>query len=304
MKVRIDIMLAILRKELADYFNSIRFFILFLVVLGLSALALYSASNGIRGAGTEGFIFLRLYTTEPQGIPLSFLFNYINFIPLIFVPLFGIVLGFDAINRERSSGTLSRIMSQPVYRDSVINGKFLASLFILTLIMASSVILIAGYGLRMIGIPPTAEEIMRIFLYIVFMVIFGSFWISLAILFSVIFRNLATSIICSLGLWLVFSFGLLVLAIAVSKNEDTFNMILNFSPNWLFGQASSMILYPAVRTLGALTIEQLTYMVPNPLSLGQSLVLIWPYMVGLISLSSICFGISYVVFMKQEIRAT
>jgi ABC-2 type transport system permease protein len=213
------------------------------------------------------------------------------------------VLGFDAINRERTSGTLSRIMSQPVYRDSVINGKFLASLFVLALIMASSVILIAGYGIKMIGIPPTAEEIIRIFLYLVFMVIFGAFWISLAILFSVIFRNLATSIICSLGLWLLFSFGLLVIAIAASKNADTFQMILNFSPNWIFGQASSTILYPSVRTLGTLTTEQVTYMVPNPLSLAQSLQLIWPYMVGLISLSSICFGISYVVFMKQEIRA-
>jgi ABC-2 type transport system permease protein len=35
-------------------------------------------------------------------------------------------LGFDAINSERTGGTISRILSQPVYRDSVINGKFLA----------------------------------------------------------------------------------------------------------------------------------------------------------------------------------
>ena len=53
-------MLAMLRKELADSFNSTRFLVLYLLVLGLSALALYSASEGIRGSGTEGFIFLRL----------------------------------------------------------------------------------------------------------------------------------------------------------------------------------------------------------------------------------------------------
>jgi ABC-2 type transport system permease protein len=179
-------MLAILRKELADYLNSFRFMILFLVVIGLSALALNAAASGIRGAGDQGFLFLKLYTTEMQSlsqssqVPLAFLFNYVNFIPLIFVPLFGIMLGFDAINKERTSGTLSRIMSQPVYRDSVINGKFLAGIIILTLIMASSVILIAGYGIRMIGVPPTAEEILRIFFYLVFMVIFGAFWISLS----------------------------------------------------------------------------------------------------------------------------
>ena len=115
-------MLAILRKELADYFNSFRFLILFLVMIAMSALALNTASNGIRGAGNEGFIFLRLFTTEPSWKTLSFLFNYVNFIPLVFVPLFGILLGFDAVNRERASGTLSRILSQPIYRDGVING--------------------------------------------------------------------------------------------------------------------------------------------------------------------------------------
>jgi ABC-2 type transport system permease protein len=56
--------------------------------------------------------------------------------------------------------------------------------------------------------------------------------------------------------------------------------------------------------MGTLTADQVAHMLPNPLSLGQSLMVIWPYMVGLISLSSICFGINYVVFMKQEVRAT
>ena len=45
-------------------------------------------------------------------------------------------------------------------------------------------------------------------------------------------------------------------------------------------------------------------MVPNPLSLGQSMILVWPNVTGLVSLSVICFAISYVLFMRQEIRAT
>lgn len=148
-------MFAIWRKELADYLNSSRFFILFLLAVCLSALALYSASSGIRSSGDQGFLFLKLYTTElqslpqnTQALPLSFLFNYVNFIPLVFIPLLGIVLGFDAVNRERNSGTLSRIMSQPVYRDSVINGKFLASLFVLTVMTHSASSLSAATDLK------------------------------------------------------------------------------------------------------------------------------------------------------------
>jgi len=297
-------MTAIIRKELADYFTSLRCLILFLLVFLVSALALYSASQGIRGGGTEGFVFLRLYTTQPPGVPFAFLFNFVNFMALFFVPLIGVILGFDAINRERTDGTLSRIMSQPVFRDSVINGKFLAGMIILSLMMAAAILLIGGYGLRMIGVPPTAEEIIRLFIYLVSIIIFGAFWMGLSILFSILFRSLTTSIICAIALWIFFSFGILIIALGIGETAETMQMILMFSPNWLFGQASSAILHPAVRTLGTITPAQMAYMIPNPLSLGQSMMLVWPNLTSLISLSVICFGISYVLFMRQEIRAT
>jgi len=299
-------MIAILRKELADYFTGIRCLILFILVFGLCALALVSAYQGIRGAGTEGFIFLRLYTTEPIfGGGLSSLLNFVNIVALIFVPLIGIALGFDAINRERAGGTLSRIMSQPVFRDSVINGKFLAGIVILSIMMTSAILLIGGYGLRMVGVPPSLEEINRLFIYLVLIIIYGAFWIGLSILLSVLFRSLGTSLICSIALWLIFSFAVLVVAaVGAGQSTEALQTIIRFSPNWLFGNASSAILHPTVRTLGTITAEQAAYMIPNPLSLGQSLILVWPNLTGLVSLSAICFAISYVLFMRQEIRAT
>jgi len=292
-------MAAIVRKELADYFTSIRCLVLFLLSFLISALALYSAYQGIRSSSVEGFVFLGLYTTEPSGVAFGFLLNFVNFVALFFVPLVGIMLGFDAINRERSGGTLSRIMSQPVYRDSVINGKFIAGLFIFSVMMITSLLLIAGYGLRMIGVPPNAEEIIRLFIYLVLIIIYGAFWIGLSILFSILFRSLATSILCSIALWLFFSIGVLALTLGTGENS-----LLLFSPNWLFGNASSAILHPSVRTLGTITPAQATYMIPNPLSLGQSMILVWPYLTGLVCLSVICFALSYVLFMRQEIRAT
>ena len=116
-------MLTIVRKELTDYLNSVRFIILLALVLLVCLIALLAAYQGIRGSGTSGFVFLRLFTTELPGVPFAFLFNFVNFIALFFIPIIGIMLGFDAINRERSSGTISRILTQPIYRDSVINGK-------------------------------------------------------------------------------------------------------------------------------------------------------------------------------------
>ena len=39
-------------------------------------------------------------------------------------PLLGLAFAFDAINGERAEGTLPRLLSQPIHRDDVVNGKF------------------------------------------------------------------------------------------------------------------------------------------------------------------------------------
>ena len=305
-------MTAILRKELADYFTSIRVLVLFLVVLLASAAGLYADYQGIRGGGAGEFVFLRLFTTSGEALP-----SLIFFIGL-FVPIIGIALGFDAINSERTGGTLSRILSQPIYRDSVINGKFLAGIVTLTIMVTTMLLLVGGYGLRMIGVPPTAEEIIRLFLYLFLIIIYGSFWIGLAILFSILFRRIAASLLVSITLWLFFSFFILMIAPAIANvlapiaensteavivhNAELQQMLMRLSPGILFQEATTALLLPLVRSLGVITMSQAAYMMPNPLNLGQSIILIWPHITGLVSLSAICFAISYVLFMRQEIR--
>ncbi|MFC2066672.1 ABC transporter permease [Chloroflexota bacterium] len=313
-------MRAILRKELADYFNSIRVPVFFLLVLLASAGGLYAANQGIRGALLEtsavterGFVFLRLFTSSAEMVP-----SLIFFIGL-FVPIIGISLGFDAINSERSSGTLSRILSQPIYRDSVINGKFLAGIVTLSIIVGTTLLLISGYGLRMIGVPPTAEEVIRLFLYLGLIIVYGAFWMGLAIFFSILFRRIAASLLVSIAVWLFFGFFMLMIAPAIAnvlaptaagteaafiQNAELQQTLMRLSPNVLFEEATTVLLLPLVRSLGIITTGQAAFMVPNPISLGQSLLLIWPHLASLISLSAICFAASYVIFMRQEIRST
>jgi ABC-2 type transport system permease protein len=313
-------MVAIVRKELADYFTSIRFFVLFLLVLLASAAGLYAAYQGVRSALLEtgavtgrGFVFLTLFTSSGEVIPALIFFI------AIFVPIIGIALGFDAINSERSGGTLSRLLSQPVYRDSVINGKFLAGIVTLAVMVTTTVLLVSGYGLRMIGVPPTAEEIIRLFIYLVLTIVYGAFWMGLAILFSVVFRRIAASLLVSIAIWLFFAFFMSMIAPALAnaivpvsdtsteavliQNAELQQTLSRISPNVLFDEATTVLLSPVVRSLGIITYSQAIYMIPNPVSLGQSLLLIWPHLSILVSLSVVCFAISYVLFMRQEIRA-
>jgi len=317
-------MSTICRKELADYFTSIRFLILFILVGLASAATLYAAYLGIRGADIpKEFIFLGLFTTSGGGIPS--LFTFVNFIPLFFIPIIGISLGFDAINKEHSSGTLSRILSQPVFRDSVINGKFLAGLFTLFIMMMVTLLIVSGMGMRLIGVTPSSEEIIRLFLYLIFSIIYGAFWMSISMLFSISFRSIAISLLSSIALWLFFSFFyILMIAPSIANamapvangtteamihNIELQQMLLRFSPNYLFVEASTVLLQPPLvgsllGIVGVITSGHAAYMVPNPLSLGQSMLLVWPHLTSLISITGICFAISYVLFMRQEIRST
>jgi ABC-2 type transport system permease protein len=307
-------MTAILRKELADYFTSIRFVVLFVLIFFVSAAGLVGASQGIRAANLpEGIVFLGLFTTSGTVIPS------LTYLVALLVPIIGIALGFDAINSERTGGTLSRVMSQPVYRDSVINGKFLAGIVTLSVMVATMMFLVGGFGLRMIGVPPTAEEIIRLFLYLFVTIVYGAFWMGLAILFSVVFRRVAASLLFALALWLFFSIFILLVAPAIAnaivstadgseveliRNAELQRMITRISPNILFQEATTVLLVPLVRSLGMVATSQAAYMIPNPLSLGQSLIVVWPHLTSLVSLSAICFAISYILFMRQEIRAT
>jgi ABC-2 type transport system permease protein len=41
----------------------------------------------------------------------------------------------------------------------------------------------------------------------------------------------------------------------------------------------------------------------NPLDIPQSVLVVAPYLITILALTSVCFAVSYLVFMRQEIRS-
>jgi ABC-2 type transport system permease protein len=312
--------MAVFWKELADHFSSKRFIILSLLIYLAGVATIYVAAQNIRSGITETtqFIFLRLFIVSGENLPFSF-----PFFLSLFIPIVGIAIGFDAINSERTGGNLSRILSQPLYRDSVINGKFLAGLVTLAILVTSIVILVAGMGLRMIGVAPTAEEILRLFAFVIVSIIYGAFWMSLAILFSVLFNRTATSALASIALWIfLFLFiSMIARAIAgaivpidqtsslelIARNDEIYRTISRISPSTLYGETVQVLLLPEMGNPSSTLMMISIYargMIPTPLPLGQSLLIIWPQLTSLIALTALCFAGSYIKFMREEIRST
>ena len=315
--------LTIFRKEMEDHFSSTRFLLISALIVMVGVIIAAMVGMGIqeetKGLAKPTLLFLLLFTSTGK------LFSFVQFIGF-FGPLIGIILGFDSINRERVSRTLSKLVSQPIYRDSIINAKFLTGVATISIVLVAIVLIISGLGILLVGVVPGCEEVWRLVIYLITSILYISFWLGISILFSVVFRSTATSALASLALWIFFSFfvslgaGFLSDAVApisqtsggvdpeaLLKHERVQRTISLFSPMTLYSDATSTILDPMRKTTRSLILmgplERLSLTrFQSPLPLLQSINIVAPHLISLVAITFLCFGICYLVFMRQEIR--
>lgn len=303
-------------KELSDNLSSARMLVLEVLMVLFGAVVVYRAAEQLRGSQTDPFLFLRLFA-PPEDTLLTFVT-----VLSILVPLMAIGLGFDAINGEHNRRTLSRILAQPIYRDALLLGKFLAGLATLSISLVILWLMVIGFGLIRLGIPPSGEELGRLLVFLLMTVCYAGVWLAVAMLFSIIFRATATAALISLGLWLFFALLWSALAAPlaemISPSDPRYTMLglqtpdtllwqlalARFSPATLYSDAITIILNPSVRSLGPLFLDQLQGMVRGaPLPLGESIMIAWPPTVGLIAATIVLYVVGYIIFQRQEVRA-
>jgi len=265
---------------------------------------------------------------------------------VIFGPIIGLALGFDAINRERTSGSLSVLLSQPIFRDSILNGKFLAGVAALSLLAVSTVGILTGVAIPILGFGPAGEEIVRIGLFTLFTILYLSIWLALGLLFSVMSKKTTTSILMSISTWLLFSIIITIAASFIANVAAPIEMPTGFqvvtrpanqtfprgfgdfnqsmfidptqvtdyrqimetnanieaavqkiSPCYLYEDAATSLLGVTEGGFGA---------AGNPfrgLETSQSVSSSWPQIAVLAVVLVACFASSYMLFLRQEIRA-
>jgi ABC-2 type transport system permease protein len=303
-------------KELADHLYSGRFIVLLGVLAIATAAAVFAASGGIRDIApdAEGIValFLKLFTVTVDPVPFP-LIIFVSFL----APMLGIMFGFDSVNGERAQGTLPRLLSQPIHRDEVILGKFVAGISVIAIMLTALVIFVAGIGIFRLGVTPSVQEVTRLFVWLVLAIVYVAFWQGLATLVSVRTSRAATSALVPVGIWLVlalfgnFIFGAVAGVISpddgtnagLLANARTEHTVSQISPITLFEEGSTVLLDPEVRATGLLTLEQVDRAILSELNLAQSLGIIWPQMVFLLAMTAAMFAIAYVSFMRQEVRA-
>jgi ABC-2 type transport system permease protein len=300
---------------MADYLTSVRMLILEALILLTAFGTVYAAAQNLRAGTGSGdqFLFLRLFTTARDPLPA-----FVGFLGLL-VPLLAIALAFDSINGEFNQRTLSKVLAQPIYRDALLMGKFLAGLGTLALALAAIWLLIIGMGLLQLGVPPTGEETVRMLWFLLVTIFYGGIWLALAMLFSIIFRQPATAALAAIAVWLFFTVFWGIIASLLARtlqpvppgdlqalvNQIQLELMLTrLSPNTLFSEVALAMLNPAVRALGLILPIQLHNAIPGtPLPAAQSILLTWPHATGLIAATIVLFAVGYILFQRQEVRA-
>ena len=313
--------LKIARKEITDALRNK----LFLITLGLLLLlAIVSITLGalqIRAAMADynnSIEFLKsMGKTElppkPSLNPLAASKGFVNYLGMIGA-LLAMILGNHAIVKERRSGTLKLLLSRPVYRDSLLNGKLLGNLWLL--IFISSLLGIITYiSLFLIGrVSLSADDTVRMIFFFIMSFLYMAVFLILAVALSLLIPNGNKALLFTIIVWLVFAF-------VFPQIGDTMDMD-NQLPGGFFAQMgmtrdqeqkvlANFKFYETLRdSIEEMSptkhYERVSFALLNVKpgfennTAAEVLQLKWINLLGLIAPSLLLFLISYVIFLRRE----
>ena len=202
--------LVVARKEFLDSMTSkvfVAMFAIFLLltlattVMGINEynkqLSGYQQSQSSSIGGDSAFFS---DYPEPQVVNIVFggMIEYIAIIGAILA----IILGFNSISGEKKRGNLKTVLSYPLYRDNLINGKFLGKIGVLLLTLAISSFM-GVMAVVVMGIKLTLGDFFAVLIFLLISSIYLIMFFGVSMLFSVFCKNDSSSLLFSMIVWLV-----------------------------------------------------------------------------------------------------
>lgn len=184
----------IARKEFSDAVISKRLWLLILIFLIFYV--------------TMTFTFSFSYAIMPEGMrtpSITQVFLSAGSSVSLIAPFLGIAFGYDAVSRERESGTLRILLSRPVYREDVVNGKIVSSLAIMGITLFASTFLTVSVTIFLHGITIDFDDISRLLLFSIFSLMFAFAYYSLSLFLSTLSNKSSHSLLASIAVWAFFT---------------------------------------------------------------------------------------------------
>ncbi|MDI6897367.1 ABC transporter permease subunit [Methanocella conradii] len=141
---------------------------------------------------------LSLLTNPPMPSVLEVFNSMVIFFTFLGMIL-GAAMGFDQISKERDEGTLKFLVSSPIYRDAIINGKAIGAIATLAVALAAAFLLaIAIVMFR--GVVPGLDDMLRIAAFFAAALLYCTVFFAIAMMMSAITKSTSMSVICTVGL--------------------------------------------------------------------------------------------------------
>ena len=194
-------------KEFKDYLMSKRFLIIFAALVLMCIAAIISGITTYNTSLTEYNSMLSRVSTNSTGFGARAMATMPSM--LVVFESFGstfttigwllaIAVGFDLISKEKETGSLKLLLSRPTFRDSVINGKILGSSAILVVALAATFV-VALAILLFSGLVPTGDDLVRLIVFFLAMVLFCIAFLAIAMAASTISRNSTLAVLIAIG---------------------------------------------------------------------------------------------------------
>jgi len=155
-----------------------------------------------RGDPPESIQGLRDQLNALTNPPMPSVLEVFNSMVIFFTFLgmiLGAAMGFDQISKERDEGTLKFLVSSPIYRDAIINGKAIGAIATLAVALAAAFLLaIAIVMVR--GVVPGLDDMLRIAAFFVAALLYCTVFFAIAMMTSTLTKSTSMSVICTVGL--------------------------------------------------------------------------------------------------------
>ena len=155
-----------------------------------------------RGAAQEEIDSLQyqldMMLNPPMPSMLTVLGSLSGYFALIGMVL-GIAMGFDLITREKEEGSLKSLLSHPVYRDAVINGKTLGAAAVLVTTMGATVLITVAIML-FFSVIPSADDLLRIVAFFVLAMLYCLAFFAVAMAASTLAKSSSMAVLYALGI--------------------------------------------------------------------------------------------------------
>ena len=216
------------RKEFIDHLTSRRFIFILALFLIISAYSMHQGmdyyNNRLEDYKEEISQISQIKEekgVEPEYMPkkpsILLIFQMMSYPMSMLGAILAIAMGFDLITREKESRSLKSLLSHPVYRDEIINGKALGG--ILALVFAVGIAFLILFAMLLLfSIVPDHDEFWRIVLFGAVTVLCLLTYFSIALMASTVAKDSGRALIYALLVFFAISFAMPVVGGLVTES--------------------------------------------------------------------------------------